>query len=305
MGDSEDMKFTLAARRAFPGSKLLRVWELEGGVSARVTALEVELPEGGTKKMVVRRHGAADGGRNPRIAEDEFRLLGILQAEGVPAPSPYYVDRAGEIFGTPCVIVEYIVGATEFEPADVEWTVSQLVGELLRIHGVTPGRVDLSFLPGQDEMYARKIGQRPARLDESLDEGWIRDALEAGWPPGRRNADALLHGDYWPGNTLWRGGRLVGIIDWEDAHVGDPLEDVANSRLEILWAFGVEAVQSFTRQYEAGTSVDLRDLAYWDLCAAIRPAHKISEWAGGEARERAMREGHRWFVGQAFERLAL
>ena len=45
----------------------------------------------------------------------------------------------------------------------------------------------------------------------------IRDALEAVWPLGSRNADKLMHGDYWPGNTLWKDGRLVGIIDWEDA----------------------------------------------------------------------------------------
>ena len=27
---------------------------------------------------------------------------------------------------------------------------------------------------------------------------------------------ALLHGDYWPGNVLWKNGALVGVIDWED-----------------------------------------------------------------------------------------
>ena len=44
-------------------------------------------------------------------------------------------------------------------------------------------------------------------------------------------------------------GRLVGVIDWEDAALGDPLADLANSRLEILWAFGDEAMERFTREY--------------------------------------------------------
>ncbi len=33
---------------------------------------------------------------------------------------------------------------------------------------------------------------------------------------------------------LWKDGQLVAVIDWEDAPLGDPLADVANSRLESL-----------------------------------------------------------------------
>ena len=64
----------------------------------------------------------------------------------------------------------------------------------------------------------------------------------------------LLHGDFWPGNILWRYGQLVAVIDWEDAALGDPLADVANSRLEILWAFGIDAMQSFTHYYQSLTA---------------------------------------------------
>jgi aminoglycoside phosphotransferase (APT) family kinase protein len=96
---------------------------------------------------------------------------------------------------------------------------------------------------------AEKLRERPVTVDESLDEGRIRDALEAVWPLPQRNPSALLHGDFWPGNTLWRDGQLMAIIDWEDAQFGDPLADVANSRLEILWAFGIDVMQRFTHQY--------------------------------------------------------
>jgi aminoglycoside phosphotransferase (APT) family kinase protein len=34
--------------------------------------------------------------------------------------------------------------------------------------------------------------------------------------------------------VLWRDGRIVAVIDWEDAQVGDPLADLANTRLELL-----------------------------------------------------------------------
>ena len=114
----------------------------------------------------------------------------------------------------------------------------------------------------------------------------------------------LLHGDFWPGNVLWRDGRLAAVIDWEDATLGDPLADLAISRLEILWAFGIDAMFRFTHHYQSITPFDFANLAYWDLCAALRPASKIAEWGLDDMTEKAMREGHRLFVAQAFEMLS-
>jgi aminoglycoside phosphotransferase (APT) family kinase protein len=128
--------------------------------------------------------------------------------------------------------------------------------------------------------------------------------LEAAWPLPRHNEPVLLHGDFWPGNILWRNGRIVAVIDWEDAAIGDPLADLANSRLEILWAFGINAMQSFTRQYQSMTAIDFANLPYWDLCVALRRIDQIGLWGLDEMGEREMRERHRWFVEEAFERLS-
>lgn len=253
--------------------------------------------------MVVRQHGPVDLKNNPNIAADEFKLLQILQSAGLAAPSPYYLDESGEIFSEPYVVLEYIEGEPVFAPGDMPDFIIQMAVHLSKIHSIDNSNMDLSFLPEQAKIYAKKFRERPAKLDESLDEGRIRDILESAWPWRQRNKSVLLHGDYWPGNILWKEGRLVGIIDWEDAHVGDPLADVANSRLEILWAFGVDAMHSFTRDYESMTTIDFTNLPYWDLCAALRPAFKIAEWAGDDTTERTMRDGHRLFVTQAFERL--
>jgi aminoglycoside phosphotransferase (APT) family kinase protein len=222
----------------------------------------------------------------------------------VVAPRPVYLDQAGDIFSTPAVVIEYVEGTTEFAPADLPEFILQCAGQLSRIHALDGSNPDVSFLPKQEALVAEKLRERPATLDESLDEGRIRHALESVWPLPPRNGPALLHGDFWPGNLLWRDDRLVAVIDWEDAAVGDPLADVANSRLEILWAFGMEAMRLFTQRYQALTAVDFTDLPYWDLWAALRPAGRLSEWAVGEATERAMRVGHRAFVAQAFETLS-
>ncbi len=301
----EDQTFEQLVQKIDPDSTLLRTWPLQGGVSAQVTALEIERPGGGTRKMVVRRHGAADLQLNPNIAADEFRLLQVLQTMGVAAPAPYFVDQSSEIFATPCVVQEYVEGKPEFAPTDLADFIRQFVTHLSQLHKVDCSRLDLSFLPRQEEKQAKKLRERPAILDNSLDEERIRDALEAVWPFSESNKYVLLHGDFWPGNLLWRDGRLVAVIDWEDAAFGDPLADVAISRLEILWAFGIEAMHRFTDQYRSTTTIDWTNLPYWDLCAALRPASKIAEWAADDITEQRMRQGHKLFVAQAFEQLSV
>ncbi|MEO8396744.1 MAG: phosphotransferase, partial [Chloroflexota bacterium] len=272
---------------------------------AQVTALEIEQADGTTKKRVVRLHGAADLKRNPQIAADEFRLLTLLQSAGIAAPKPYYVDSAAEIFATPCIVIDYIEGESDFAPANLEDHLRQFAAALAQIHQIDASNPQLSFLPQHDLIYADKLKLRPAQLDDSLDEGRIRDTLEAVWPLAQNNAATLLHGDYWPGNLLWQAGKLAAVIDWEDALLGDPLLDLGNSRLEILWAFGEEAMERFTDHYQAALpSLDFAHLPYWDLCAALRPASRIGEWAGDAITERKMRVGHKQFITQAFDALA-
>ena len=298
-----NIKFEQVVQKIDPQNKLLLPWKLTGGVSGQVTALEFERPGGQTQTVIVRQHGNADLKRNPRIAADEFQLLQLLHSAGLAVPRPYFVDSSGEIFSTPYVVIEYIEGQPEFAPAHLDTFLLQFSMHLSRIHAVDCSRLDVSFLPRQESIYAKKLRERPANVDESLHEGRIRDALDAVWPLPQRNSDALLHGDFWPGNILWKDEQLVAIIDWEDAAIGDPLADLANSRLEILWAFGSEAMRNFTHQYRLMTGVDFTDLPYWNLCAALRPIANMAGWGLDEITEKTMREKHRWFTEQALKKL--
>ncbi len=302
---TEDNKFEKVVHKIDPQSKLLRTWELKGGISVRVTVLEIERPDGHTQKMVVRQHGDVDLKHNPNIAADEFKLLQLLQSVGVAAPMPYHLDQSGDIFSTPYLVIAYIEGKTEFAPSNVPDFILQLATQLYRIHHVDCSHLDVSFLPQQEKRYAEKLKERPTNVDESVDEGHIRDVLESVWPLPQRNPSVLLHGDFWPGNIVWKDTQLAAVIDWEDAALGDPLADVANGRREILWAFGIDAMRSFTHQYQALTTIDFTHLPYWDLCAALRTASQIAEWATDDISKKTMREGHTWFITQAFEKLSV
>lgn len=297
-------KFAQVVRKLDPQRTLLRAWTLHGGVSAQVTALEIARPDGETQKLLVRQHGVVDRAHNPHIAADEYQLLQRLQSAGVAAPAPYLLDQSGDIFPIPYLVFAYIEGELDFAPADLSGYIRQFATHLASIHAVDCARLDLSFLPEQERRYTQKLLERPAILDESLDEGHIRDILASVWPLPQRNPSVLLHGDYWPGNLLWQAGQLTGVIDWEDAATGDPLFDLANSRLEILWAFGADAMEHFTQHYTAMRAIDLANLPYWDLCAALRPASKLGEWAADATTEQRMRDGHRWFIAQAFTQLS-
>jgi aminoglycoside phosphotransferase (APT) family kinase protein len=301
---TQDTKFQQVVQKLDPHSKLLRTWELKGGVSAQVTAIEIERPGGHTKKMIVRQYGAVDLKHNPHVAADEFKLLQLLCSVGLATPAPYHLDQSGEIFPTPYIVIEYIEGTTEFELAHIPDLILQLATHLSRIHKVDVSKLDVSFLPQQTKRYAEMLRERSATVDASVDEMHIREALVSAWPFPQLNPTVLLHGDFWPGNVLWKEGKLVAIIDWEDAALGDPLADVANSRLEILWAFGIDAMQMFTHQYHSLTTIDFTNLPYWDLFAALRPATKLAEWGLDDLTEITMREGHRWFATQAFEKLS-
>src|SRR5260370_6974591 len=153
----EDNKFEQVVQKMDLQSKLLRTWELKGGVSAQVTALEIERPDGHTKKMIVRQHGAVDLKHNPQIAADEFKLLQLVHSAGLAAPKPYYLDHPAKIFSPPYLVIEYIEGETAFAPSNLTDLILQLATHLSRIHTVDCSKLDVSFLPELEHRYAEKL----------------------------------------------------------------------------------------------------------------------------------------------------
>lgn len=120
----------------------------------------------------------------------------------------------------------------------------------------------------------------------------------------RLSNGTLIHGDFWPGNTLWREGKLVALIDWEDAAVGDPLTDVGNGRLEALFAFGEKAMDEFTGGYRAAMpELDYADLPQWDLYAVRRLLPELPKWELDRTKEKELRRRAELFATRA-ERLA-
>jgi aminoglycoside phosphotransferase (APT) family kinase protein len=298
------IKFEAIVRQVFPDSALLNVAALTGGVSAQVSALDVRHPAGDIQKVVVRQYGAANLRSDPHVATHEYQLLEMLAAAAVPVPHPIYADESGTILPTPYLVLEFIDGHVVEQPPDLTSFVQQLADALVRIHlsGILQRA---AFLRNTEEGFSTRIRKQPENPDEPLSESGIRAGLAKAWPLPRRNQPTVVHGDFWPGNTLWKRDKLVSVIDWEDAGIGDPLIDLANGRCELSMAFDLEAAHTFTERYRSlRPELDYTDLPVWDLCAALGPVGKMAAWGLDDTTFAKLQSGHKAFVDHVLEELS-
>jgi aminoglycoside phosphotransferase (APT) family kinase protein len=287
-----------------PDLTLVRAQALTGGVSAQVTRIDAVRPDGTADALVLRQYGAANLRSDPHVAAHEYQLLTLLRRAGLPVPRPRLADESRRIVPVPCLIVEFVDGETITEPAQLTGPrlafSGQLAAALASIHRAGVAQSDVPYLAEIRGSATARIGTWPSSLDHALNEAAVRAALARAWPPPQMNEAVLLHGDYWPGNVLWRRGSLVCVIDWEDAALGDPVADLANARMELSMLFGAAAASEFTEQYcDLMPSLDLAALPHWDLFAALRHAGRMTTWGLSSARLARLQSGHREFTAAA------
>ena len=172
----------------------------------------------------------------------------------------------------------------------------QLAQILSTIHSFDIAAHDLSYLPAQSDLIAETLASKAS------DSPGIRRAIAGALPDLEMNATALLHGDFWPGNLLWRGDELAAIIDWEDAMLGDPLGDLGKCRLEMLWALGEAAMMRFTTAYlSRNPQLNARFLPFWDLWGALRLSH-FADWSDDPTAVARMKRQYEDFVARCHPR---
>ncbi len=165
-------------------------------------------------------------------------LLRALHGAGLPVPDVPWSGADEALFGTPFVMMAFLPGTPFFvwqpdahfdrSPQAVAPLWEQCIDALVQLH-----RFDWQHhLPDWERPTALhdEITRWDRIVAKSPEPAWlaaarrVREALLERLPPSP--APALMHGDYQPGNVLYEGGRLMGIIDWELASIGSPLLDV-------------------------------------------------------------------------------
>jgi aminoglycoside phosphotransferase (APT) family kinase protein len=220
----------------------------------------------------------------PERARREFRTIELARASGVPSSEPLYLDADGRFLGRPAMLLSYLSGQSVHRPRDLVTWANDLAVAMHGVHAVGPEDADLSWLPrfGAAEIRSELDEVRDSVM--ALDDGVAAAALEmlearfedVAWPE-----ECLIHGDFWPGNTVWGRGRLVGVIDWADARLGDPRLDVVQCRVDALVANGFEACDAIGAAYDRMAEEALPDMWYVELFLGLQSLRWYKHWLAG------------------------
>jgi len=233
-----------------PEGRLLSAELLAGGVSSHIRKLVFQTARG--IEAVVERHPKVMPGKPPPAerAALEAALLARLPELGIPAP------RLRRFEAPDTLVLDFLEGVTDPPPGAPGSLIGPMARLLTALHRPGP----------EDGLPAMRTFTDP--LPDL--KAWRPDLFPADAParpacPPHAGPPRLLHGDFWTGNLLWREGRLTGLMDWEDACLGDPMAELAAARCDLHRLYGVAAADALADAYAALAPVDRARLAWWDL----------------------------------------
>jgi aminoglycoside phosphotransferase (APT) family kinase protein len=194
----------------------------------------------GTSRWVLRRPSKVALERANEGMRREHRLLAALEDTGVPHPAVVALCDDHDVLGCTFYVMERVDGVCPIPPpaalddhrhrAEIAFA---MVDALARLHEVdwrAAGLDDLghpeNFHERQVDRWSRQLASYNGRELPGIDV--VMTWLEANRPAEFR--PTLMHGDYHMNNVLIgpdAPGRVVAILDWETATVGDPLLDLA------------------------------------------------------------------------------
>lgn len=176
------------------------------------------------------------------LMETEWKLLGAL-APSLPLaiPRPLFAGVPAAGYPWPFAGYSLVPGRTAcaaaLSPEQRQAAAAALAGFLKILHGFDVERAQSLGVPG-DKMgkvdFLRHLPLARQRLHQATELGLIVDAspyecLIAGLPPDLplNRPVCLVHGDLYVRHLIVDEGSLSGVIDWGDAHLGDPAADLS------------------------------------------------------------------------------
>ncbi|MDI1480230.1 macrolide 2'-phosphotransferase [Polyangium sp. y55x31] len=253
----------------------------------RVTTEMADFDRSGLDFLVVHAHdeeGVPWVVRTPRrmavveSARVEARVLALVRAH-LPVAVPHWRVFTDQVIayprlgGVPAVTVDPAAGVVwnRVDPAAPSETfIHSFADALAALQRVSARAIAEAGVP------TKTIEESRTEIARAMDETrgvlapsdvvWARwqrwIANDAIWP---RHL-ALVHGDLHPGHMLLdEEGRLTGILDWTEAHLGDPSIDFAL----FVGAFGKAALDACLARFEAAGGTTWSGLA----------AHAAERWA--------------------------
>lgn len=235
----------------------------------------------------------------------EHTVLAALHDVGFPTPRVRGLCTDDSVLGAAFLVMDFVTGrvlqtaadTVGLAPDDYDSLSAELVDALAALHLLDPQRVGLGNLGRAEGYLARQVrrwGQQ-WELSKTRDLPGIellRDWLEhsVGHLPADLPA-AIVHGDYRVDNVIWHptANRILAVVDWEMATLGDPVSDLAIALVywseagdtlrgrvpvaeHITEAPGFWTRAAVTTRYEQQTGFDLGHLGFCVTLACFKLA---------------------------------
>lgn len=275
-----DLAAALADRLSTVYGRPCEIADLEpltGGAS-RETWRFSAITDDGSATLILRRD--PPGAEEPaRIATEAAAITEAARRE-VPVPAIVDANSDPDGIGPAYLIMAALPGEAlpqrllhNPEFSDIRPQLPYQLGRILaRIH-----RMDVALIPGLDG-----ADQLQSLFDQYTETAplpvldiafrWLADNR----PDSIRRG--FVHGDFRNGNVLISPSGIEGVLDWELAHQGDPLEDLGWLCARV-WRFGAPGPvggfgsrEELLRGYE--DECDIRpepaDLMWWEVFASVR-----------------------------------
>lgn len=271
---------------------------LAGGASRELWSVVLDLDAAGAAPaehldLVLRRDPPGRTGESDRGLE--MRLLRAAQEAGVLVPRVRFGSNDAGVLGSPFFLMDRVSGEALprrlLRDAEFEHTrrgLARELGALLAgIHRIDPNRPELAGLtrppagvsPARAAVEVTAQSARALALEPhpvlELAERWLLERAPA------RDRRTVVHGDFRVGNVMFDQNGVRAVLDWELAHVGDPMEDLG-WLCGRTWRFGndhlpvggVGTREDLCEAYEqaGGEPVDPKVLRFWEAAGAFRVA---------------------------------
>jgi len=257
-----------------------------GGASRETWIFTATGSAGAPRRLVLRRDPTGSRRRDPTGSPPsglrlEGALLEAARRAAVPVPAVVFVGDDAAALGPGSLIMAFVEGETiprrilrDENLAGARVRLAAECGEILAaIHRIPP--LEVPGLPGGDPVeqlraVVDRLGQPHPAFELAF--RWLGDNR----PP--RSAQVVVHGDFRNGNLIVGPDGVRAVLDWELAHLGDPLEDLGWLCVK-AWRFGSSppvggfgSVDQLVTAYEAagGMPVDLGALRWWEVLGTLR-----------------------------------
>jgi aminoglycoside phosphotransferase (APT) family kinase protein len=253
--------------------------------AARREALVVDItqPQGAVVEGFLRLERTQIPG-DPWSLKRETQIVEALSGTAVPVPRVLARDDA-----LACTLFERVAGHSDLPNMPVQQqhpVMENFIDIVAELH-----RLDIERFPAAQ--FPRPATTRDLALGE-LDlvrkrwAGFLSgyhdplitygiDWLER-FVPARVQRISMVQGDTGPGNFLFEGDRVTSVIDWEWAHLGDPMEDLGNICVREFWnpSGGLTGLMGRYEQ-RSGLKVDLAAVRYYRVQQNVRGMIPIAE----------------------------